>query len=188
MSICNFNVFIRFHKWAEKYEIYGVIRQVAPESKIQLVSCEISPKSLLEISTLEYIRAIDAYIFCDPFHSIILFDSLYIFIDMHAQVLKFSAFQCTLIYDFSGFGKSAIQWSSDPHLKHVFGFRLLRSVRSFLKLRELCELKNESNFLLTSQFLWYVFSPVGCYYPKWLHIEWSRFALSIALTELSKLG
>ena len=42
-----------------KYEIYGVMLQVAHESKIQLVGCEISPKYLLGLSTLEYIRAIE---------------------------------------------------------------------------------------------------------------------------------
>ena len=48
-----------------KSEIYGVVCQVASKSKIQLISCNLSPKSLLGLSALEDIRAIDAYIVCD---------------------------------------------------------------------------------------------------------------------------
>ena len=48
-----------------KSEISGVMWQVAPESKIQLFSFKLYPKSLLGISELEYIQIIDAYIFCD---------------------------------------------------------------------------------------------------------------------------
>ena len=39
----------------------GVIWQVAPESKIQLVNYELSPESLFSCSSLLDIRAIDAY-------------------------------------------------------------------------------------------------------------------------------
>ena len=46
-----------------KSEIFGDVWQVAPESKIQLVSFELSTKYLLGISTLEYVCDIDAYIF-----------------------------------------------------------------------------------------------------------------------------
>ena len=61
-----------------KYWISGVMWQVAPESKIQLVSCEMSPKYLLVISMLVYIHAIDSYIFCDSLSSVI-FPASYLF-------------------------------------------------------------------------------------------------------------
>ena len=68
-------------------EISGDILQVSPESKIQFISCELSPKYLLGISTLEDICAIDAYILCDLFCSIILSDYLFIFVNFYAQFL-----------------------------------------------------------------------------------------------------
>ena len=50
--------------------------QVAPESKIQLVSCKLSPKQLLGISALEDMRVRDAYIFCDLLWSVLFPDTL----------------------------------------------------------------------------------------------------------------
>ena len=47
-----------------KYEPCGLIWHVAPESKIQLVNCKLSPRSLLELLPLPKIRAIYAYIYC----------------------------------------------------------------------------------------------------------------------------
>ena len=41
-----------------KSEIYGLVLQVAPESKIQLVSCKLSLSFILGIYALVYIRAI----------------------------------------------------------------------------------------------------------------------------------
>ena len=46
-----------------KYEIYGVMWHVAPEYKIQLVNCGMSPKFPLGNLSLPDLRAIDAYIF-----------------------------------------------------------------------------------------------------------------------------
>ena len=46
-----------------KSETSGIMWHVAPESKIQLINCELSPKFLLGNSSLPDIRAIDAYIF-----------------------------------------------------------------------------------------------------------------------------
>ena len=67
-----------------KSEISGVIWKVSPESKIQLISCELSPKSLLGISSLEDICAIDLYIFCDSLWSLLLTTSyLFSLIYMH---------------------------------------------------------------------------------------------------------
>ena len=45
-----------------KSETSGVMWHVAPEYKIQLVNCKLSPYFSLERSPLLYIRAIDAYI------------------------------------------------------------------------------------------------------------------------------
>ena len=60
-----------------------------PESRIQLVSCESSQKYFLGLSTLEEIRDIDLYSFCDSLRSILLSDSLSTFIDLYAQVSTF---------------------------------------------------------------------------------------------------
>ena len=54
-----------------KSEFYGIMWHVAPESKIQLVSSELSPKSLLGIFTLEVICAIEVYIFWDSFYYVL---------------------------------------------------------------------------------------------------------------------
>ena len=51
------------NKYGIKYESYGVMWHVAPESKIQLVYWELSPKFPLVHFSLPYIHAIDAYIF-----------------------------------------------------------------------------------------------------------------------------
>ena len=56
----------------------GVMWQVAPEYKIQLGSCELSPKYFPGISALEYKRTIDAFIFCDSLWYV-LFLMSYIF-------------------------------------------------------------------------------------------------------------
>ena len=74
-------------------EIYCVVLQVAPESKIQLVSCDLYPKFLLGISTLEYIHAIDAYILCASLLSVLFSNVLSIFFNLYAQFLGFSVFQ-----------------------------------------------------------------------------------------------
>ena len=50
-----------------KYEIYGVMWQVAPSSKIQFVSSELSLKYLLGLFTLEDIRYIEVYILVTHF-------------------------------------------------------------------------------------------------------------------------
>ena len=69
-----------------KSDISSVMWQVMPESKIQLVSYFMSPKYLLGISTLEDIRAIYTYIFCDSFCSVIFSEALSIFVGLYAQV------------------------------------------------------------------------------------------------------
>ena len=46
-----------------KFETSGVMWHVAPESKIQLVNCEMSPKSPLGHSSLTYMSATDTYTF-----------------------------------------------------------------------------------------------------------------------------
>ena len=52
----------------------GVVRQVAPETKIQLVSCNLFSSFLLGIYALEYIHAIDAYILCDSLSSVLFYN------------------------------------------------------------------------------------------------------------------
>ena len=154
--------------------------QLVPESKMQLVSCKLPPKYLLGVSTLEGIHSIDAYIFM----RLILFCTfvwfLIYFCWFYAQVFGFYMFQWTLFFEFSGFWQSVIQWSSNLHLKHVFGYWLLRSVRLFLGLRYL---KVELNLLLPFTFLcWFKNFSVGCDPPQWLHFEWEIFAPYVSLT------
>ena len=120
-----------------KSEISGVMWKVSPEYKIQLVSCELSPKYIPVTSSLEDIHAIYVYILCDSLWSVLLSDVLSIFIDLYAQFLGFSVFQWNLFSKISGFRQFAIKWSSYPHLNHIFGFRPLRSVRLLLGWREL---------------------------------------------------
>ena len=93
----------------------GVIWHVAPEYKIQLVNCELSPYfTLLRSSSLD-IRAIYAYILWWSLSSPLL----------HAQLpfsLKHTCFLCFSLY-FGGLVHFAIMRSSDPHLKHFQGGR-----------------------------------------------------------------
>ena len=69
------------------------------------------------------------------------------FVDLYARVLWFSVFQWTLFYEVSGLRKIAMKWSSDKHLKQVFGFWLLSSVRLLLELHKL-----KGDFLLPLSF------------------------------------
>ena len=84
-----------------KSETFGVMWHFAPESKIQLVNCELSPEFSLGHLSLPDIRAIDAYISLS-----LLFSPL-----SHAR-LKFSSkrtyFGCFLL-SFGGFGNFAIR-------------------------------------------------------------------------------
>ena len=155
---------------------------VAPESKIQLVSWKLYAKSLLGIYSLEDIHAIDAYIFCDSFCSVLFSGVWSIFVNLYAQVLGCYVSQWTFFSESFGFGKYEIQWFSYPNLKHVFGFQPLFSVRSLLEFRGL---KYGLNLLWTLSFICFLknFS-VGCDPPQWLHLDLSNFAISIALTEL----
>ena len=98
-----------------KYETDGVMWHVAPEYKIQLVYCQLSPYFSLFRSSLLDIRAIDAYILWSS-----LFSSL-----LHAR-LPFSSKRtclCRFSLSFGGLGHFTIIWSSDPHLKHFRGGR-----------------------------------------------------------------
>ena len=106
-----------------KPETSGFMWQVVPQSKIQLVSCELSPNYPLGISTLEDIYAIGAFIDCDLLWSVLFSSALSILVDLYAPFLGFSVFQWTFLSEVSGFGNFVIKWSSNPRMKHVFGFR-----------------------------------------------------------------
>ena len=86
-----------------KSEISCVLWQVTPKSKIQLVTCELSHKSLLGVSALEYIGALYVYIFCDLFLSIMFPMSYQFFFDICAQFLGAFIIQWTLLSEVSGF-------------------------------------------------------------------------------------
>ena len=53
-----------------------------------MISCDLSPKYIPGLSTLEDIRSIDAFIFCALFHYALFSDSLSIFVDLYAQVFN----------------------------------------------------------------------------------------------------
>ena len=83
-----------------KYEISGGMWQVAPESKIKLAICELSPKSLLGLPILEDIRYIDLYIFCELICSVLLSYAWYI---LSICTHKFSYFLCSSVLYFLNF-------------------------------------------------------------------------------------
>ena len=64
-----------------KPEISDFMLQVPPQYKLKLVSCELSQKSVLLFSTLEDICAIDIYVFCDSFFSLLFFGVINIFVN-----------------------------------------------------------------------------------------------------------
>ena len=145
--------------------------QVAPESKIQLISCELSPKYILGLYALEDIRAIDVYIFCE-FLSYALFSNvLSISIDMYARVSDSLVFWWNFLSEVSSSRKFAIKWSSGPHLKDAFGFRPLRLLRLLL---EFCGLKGgfleTFSFLLCLNFLGWVWTSTVT--APWLSKIW----------------
>ena len=132
MTICNLNIYISFYNIEPgiNSKISGVVWQVAPDSKIWLVSCELSPKYLIGISTLEYICAIDMNIHYHKFLYTYLRCFIY-FRQSLCTIFRIFHVPMNFLFHFSGFRLFAIQWSSDPHLKHIFGFRPLRSARLF---------------------------------------------------------
>ena len=116
MSVRNFNVFICiFYDPRMKSETYGVMWHNAPESKIQLVNCELSSYFSLERSSLLDIRAIDAYILLSYLFSLLLHTRL-------PFSLKRTCLRRFSLYS-GGLGYFAIIWSSDLHLKHFRGRR-----------------------------------------------------------------
>ena len=157
--------------------------QVSLDSKTQLGSCDISPKYLLGLYTLEDICVIDAFILCDSFF---LYSCLIIYLFSRLVHISFWLFRipANSFTEFYGFENSAIHWSSNPHLKHIFGILFLSPVNLFLGLHEL---KNELILLLPFTFICCLkhFS-VGCGTPKLLNFEWENFPFSVALTEASK--
>ena len=69
--------------------ISGVMWKVAPDSKFQLVSCDMSP--------------IDAYTFYDSLWSVLFSNILFILVDPYTQVLCLSVFHWILVSGVSGF-------------------------------------------------------------------------------------
>ena len=133
-------LFVYYNEPGIKSETSGVMWLVAPESKIQLVNCKLSPTFPLGNSKLPDIRAIYTYIFWSP-----LFLPFW-----HARLtfsLKRTCFWCFSYY-FGGFRHFAMRWSIDPHLKHFQG---VRSVRLF------SESPAARAFLFSCLILWNIF-------------------------------
>ena len=94
-----------------KSETSGVMWNVAPESKIQLVNCELSPYFSLLRSSLLDIRAIDTYIWWSS-----------LFFPLSHERLPFSLKRtcfCHFLLSFGGLGHFEIMRSSDPHLQQL---------------------------------------------------------------------
>ena len=119
MSVRNFNFFsVSPNEPRIRSETSSVMWHVAPESKIQMVNFELSPKFPLGLLSLLDMRAIDAYIFWSLLFSLLLCAQL-------PCLLKRTCFR-QFLFSFGGFGHLAIRWYSDPNLKY---FRDVRSVR-----------------------------------------------------------
>ena len=183
MTIYNFNISICFHQWAWYIvQISGFMWQVAPDSKIQLVSCEMSPKDLLYISAKEWIRAVYVYIICYLIWSVLCFSVLSIFVDIYAPVLGFYVFQWDFLFKIPCCEIFLTKLSSYPHLKRAFGLLALRSIRLLLELRKLKDIL----FLPFSFLCWPKKNSVWCKPPQWLYLYWKKITISLFLTELSK--
>ena len=122
---CWFPTSINIHVFTNepgmKYKIYGVMWQVVCESKIKLVSCDMSPKSLLGISTLEDIPAIYWYIFCDSLFSLLFYDVLYISL---ICVHEFKDFLCSSELSYPMYLVSKFFRWNDP-LVHIWSMYLV---------------------------------------------------------------
>ena len=160
--ICSFLVFICFQQRAQyKPLISGFMWQVAPEFRIQLFSFKLSPKYVLEISTLEYIHAIDLCILCDSLWYLLFSHFLSNFVDLYKQCLSFLVFQWIFFSEASSFGQFATKLSSDSHLKHIFCFRPLHLLQIWLELHGL-----KSGFLWPFSIIgWLKNFSVGCEPP-----------------------
>ena len=98
-----------------KYETYGVMWHVDPESKIQMVNCELSPYFSLLQSSSQDICLIDAYILWLSLSSPLLHEQL-------PFLLKLTCLR-HLSLSFGGLGHFEIMWSLDPHLNNFGGGR-----------------------------------------------------------------
>ena len=91
-----------------------------------MVNCELSPKSLLRLLLLSYIRAIDAYIFwslsLSPFSN--SFCDTWLLLSLKRTCFRH------LLLSVGGFGHSESRWYSYLHLIHSLG---VRSVRRLFK-------------------------------------------------------
>ena len=67
--------------------------------------------------SLEDIRAIDAYTFCDLLSYVVFSDVGSIFVDIYARVLDVSMFQRSFLSKVFSFRFFLMKWSSDPDLK-----------------------------------------------------------------------
>ena len=147
----------------------------------QIFSVSSSSSDLLNLcpglSALEDTRYIEGYIFHDSFVSILFYDILS-FLSV-CKSCRLYNIPVGFLYHFCGFGQSMFQWFSDPHLKHIYGFRPLFSVWVILDLREL---KYELKYELTLSFLCALtIVSVGCEPLQWLELDCSKFALFVAL-------
>ena len=147
-----------------------------------MVSCKLSSRYLLGLYALKDIHVIYTYVFCDSLWPVLLCDVSSICVNMYTWFLGFYVFEWTFLSKVSGSVQFTMEWSSDPHLEHIFCFQPLRSVCLLLDLREF-----NGALLLTLYFICHLnnFS-VGCEPPHRLHLEREKFPLSVFITEFYK--
>ena len=159
LSVCS-------HGPGMKSETSGVIWHVAPESKIQLVNCELSPYFSLERLSLLDMHAVDAYIFWSSLFLPLLHTRL-------PFLLKHTCF-CRFSLSFAGLGHFEIMWSSDQHLKNFQGVRYI----CLLDVTSTAWDFYFSFFILLEHFSSEQFLP-----PQNMHFVWTVCALSLFLPE-----
>ena len=164
LSVTSICLSVSSSKPGIKYEFYAIMWHIAPESKIQLVNCELSTKFPLEYSLLPDILAIDAYIFLSLLFSIFLYAQF-------PFLFKGTCFLCISL-SFGGFEHFAMMWSSDPHLKS-FTRRVFYTSVVWMTSRTKC-------FSLLSDYLDF-FSVELLASPPKVHFAWTVFAISLFL-------
>ena len=85
-SATSMNLSVSYNDPGMKSVTSGVIWQVSPESKIQLVDCELSPSSLFLLTSSFDIRAIDAYTLRSSSSSLLSFALLPFYFELSTRL------------------------------------------------------------------------------------------------------
>ena len=171
LSATSISLYVSSNEPGIKYETSGVMYHFAPESKIQLVNCKLSPKLSLGHSSLPYICAINAYIFWSLLFLLLLYAQL-------TFSLKRTWF-CRFSFYFGGFVNFAISWSSDLHIKHFQGV---------CSVRLLYEWPDARNFSFSVLILLRHCSTEWLSPPQKVRFVWTVFAISLFIPQTELLS